>query len=157
VLKRLALLLAATTALIGSPLALDLAHAQGRGRDRGGEGRGWERRGPPEGRGFERRGRGGEPRSYERRYVDEDQGRGRGRGRGGDDRPRSERRGDDDDRGRPRRGPGGYLPPESRGGVVEDPGRYRLRPAPRGFAWVRMGNGFALVSLADGRIYDRID
>lgn len=141
-LKRLALLLTATTVLIGSPLAADLAHAQGRGNGRS------------EGRGDERR---GDDRRSER---SDDRRRGGGRDDGGRDdggRRGYERRDDDREDGRGRRGPGGYLPPNSRGGVVTDPSRYRLRPAPRGYAWVRMGNGFALVSLSDGRIYDRVD
>lgn len=49
---------------------------------------------------------------------------------------------------------GTYLPDAARGDFIEDAERYRLRPPPRGFAWVRTADGFALVSLADGRVYD---
>ena len=48
---------------------------------------------------------------------------------------------------------GGYLPDNYRGGVVNDYRRYRLRPPPMGYNWVRVGDGFALVS-EDGRIFD---
>lgn len=51
---------------------------------------------------------------------------------------------------------GGYLPDRYRGGFVEDYQRFRLRPPPRGYAWVRVNGGFALVSIEDGRIFDVI-
>lgn len=51
----------------------------------------------------------------------------------------------------------GYVPDSYRGDVVEDYRRYRLRPPPQGYAWVRMGNGFALVEMGSGRIFDRVD
>ena len=51
---------------------------------------------------------------------------------------------------------GGYLPDSFRGGVIEDYQRFRLRPPPRGYAWVRVNGGFALVSVGDGRIFDVI-
>jgi Ni/Co efflux regulator RcnB len=51
----------------------------------------------------------------------------------------------------PRRG--GYMSPEA-GGRLPDYGRYRLRPPPRGFVWVRTGNGFAMVSTETGRVFD---
>ena len=51
---------------------------------------------------------------------------------------------------------GGYLPDRYRGDVVQDYRRYRLRPPPQGYAWVRVGDGFALVSLQDGRVFDMI-
>jgi len=51
--------------------------------------------------------------------------------------------------------PGGYLPPSYRGAPVEDYRRYRLRPPPRGYNWVRVGDGFALVS-PDGQIFDMV-
>lgn len=50
----------------------------------------------------------------------------------------------------------GDAPVAYRRGPVEDYERYRLRPPPRGFAWVRMGDGFALVG-PDGRVFDRVD
>ena len=64
----------------------------------------------------------------------------------------------------PRRGPppgygvrrGGLIPPQYRGAIVPDYGRHRLRPPPPGFAWVRMGHGYALVSEQTGQIFDVI-
>jgi Ni/Co efflux regulator RcnB len=50
---------------------------------------------------------------------------------------------------------GGYLPPQAPGYVVEDYGRYRLRPPPRGYDWVRVGDDFVLVA-PDGQIFDMI-
>ncbi len=52
----------------------------------------------------------------------------------------------------PRRG--GYLRDDRAPAFVEDYPRYRLRPPPRGYAWVRTGDGYALVGLQDGRVYD---
>lgn len=52
---------------------------------------------------------------------------------------------------------GGILPDGLRGGVVSDYQRYRLRPPPAGYAWVRVGAGFALISLADGQVFDTIE
>ena len=49
---------------------------------------------------------------------------------------------------------GGYLPPEATGGIVGDLNRYQLRPPPRGYAWVRVNGGFAMVSMATGQIFD---
>lgn len=49
---------------------------------------------------------------------------------------------------------GGYIPPDYDGGVIADPGRYRLRPPPRGYVWVRAGDGYALVSTATGQVFD---
>ena len=51
---------------------------------------------------------------------------------------------------------GGRLPPDVRGEVVPDPGRYRLRPPPRGFNWVRVGNAFALMNMETGQLFDII-
>jgi Ni/Co efflux regulator RcnB len=51
----------------------------------------------------------------------------------------------------PRRG--GYLGPQG-GAPIEDPGRYRLRPAPRGYMWVRVPGGMAIVSQATGQVFD---
>ncbi|MBW8814756.1 MAG: RcnB family protein [Caulobacterales bacterium] len=59
----------------------------------------------------------------------------------------------------PRRGysprPGGYLPPDYRGAPVGDYQRYRLRPPPRGYSWIHVGAGFALVG-PDGQVFDVI-
>ena len=46
------------------------------------------------------------------------------------------------------------MPPEAGGGVVSDLGRYRLRAPPRGYEWVRVDRGFALVSRATGQVFD---
>ena len=51
----------------------------------------------------------------------------------------------------PRRG--GYLGPQG-GAVIQDPSRLRLRPAPRGYQWVRTPNGMAMVSQSTGQIFD---
>lgn len=51
---------------------------------------------------------------------------------------------------------GGYLPPEVRGGVIDNYDRYRLRPPPRGYSWVRVGNAFLLMNMATGQIFDVI-
>jgi Ni/Co efflux regulator RcnB len=51
---------------------------------------------------------------------------------------------------------GGRLPPDVRGEVVPDPGRYRLRPPPRGYNWVRVGNAFALMNMETGQLFDII-
>jgi Ni/Co efflux regulator RcnB len=51
---------------------------------------------------------------------------------------------------------GGYLPPGVGGAYVPDPGRYRLRPPPRGYTWVRVGNAFLLMNMATGQIFDMI-
>jgi Ni/Co efflux regulator RcnB len=51
---------------------------------------------------------------------------------------------------------GGLVPPEYRGAVVPDYGRLRLRPPPPGFAWVRMGGRYMLVSRETGQIFDVI-
>ena len=51
----------------------------------------------------------------------------------------------------PRRG--GFLGPQG-GAPIEDPGRYRLRPAPRGYMWVRVPGGMAIVSQATGQVFD---
>lgn len=52
----------------------------------------------------------------------------------------------------PRRG--GYLGPGSSGAVIQDYGRYRLRPPPRGYAWVRTPGGMALMSQSTGQVFD---
>ena len=162
-MKRFVLMLAAVAAAATSPLLVADASAQGRGdrrvergdggRWRGGEERGWrggeDRRGPRfEDRrgGADRRGPRFEDRRDDRRF---------------EDRRRDERRQYapppeyTEPRARPRTiRPGGYLPPEHRGETVRDFQRYRLRPPPHGYAWVRSGNAFLLVSLIDGRVYD---
>lgn len=58
--------------------------------------------------------------------------------------------------------PGGFAPAPRRGGhlvgqggaTIDDYARYRLRPPPRGYAWVRVGGGFALVAGATGQVFD---
>jgi Ni/Co efflux regulator RcnB len=49
---------------------------------------------------------------------------------------------------------GAYLGPGAGGEVIQDPGRFRLRPAPRGYAWVRTARGMALVSQSTGQVFD---
>jgi Ni/Co efflux regulator RcnB len=51
---------------------------------------------------------------------------------------------------------GGMIPRGYGGVVVPDYGRYRLRPPPPGFAWVRVGDRYMLVSRATGQIFDII-
>ena len=48
------------------------------------------------------------------------------------------------------------MPPEARGAIVPDYGRLRLRPPPPGYAWVRMGDRYMLVSRSTGQIFDVI-
>jgi Ni/Co efflux regulator RcnB len=149
-----------------------------RGYERGGPDRGSYERG-----GYERGG--SERRVYERRAYERGAPERRAPERGGryvDERRAPSRERDpryrDDPRGRSRwedpgpygRGspgypapyprapgvrPGGYLPPTYRGAPVDDYRRYRLRPPPRGYNWVRVGDGFALVS-PDGQIFDMV-
>ncbi len=157
--KRLILTLAAVLAVTASPIAADLAFAQGRGRaedgrgPRGDRGRGgdpgprYERRGPPEGRSDERRtqeGRGpdrrGSERGEERRRYEGPRYEGRREGPRGDNGPPGLR-------------PGGRLPPEYRAPPVADYPRYRLRPPPSGYSWRRAGDAFVLTDR-EGRVYD---
>ena len=51
----------------------------------------------------------------------------------------------------PRRG--SYLGPQG-GAPIQDPGRMRLRAAPRGYMWVRVPGGMAIVSRATGQVFD---
>ena len=51
----------------------------------------------------------------------------------------------------PRRG--GYLGPGA-GAVIQNPASQRLRPAPRGYEWVRTARGNALVSQSTGQVFD---
>ncbi|HEX7946197.1 MAG TPA: RcnB family protein, partial [Phenylobacterium sp.] len=95
---------------------------------------------------------------YERRYDDRPPPGRRGL-REDDDRRDEGRRYEDGPYPPPNAGParrGGYLPDRYRGGTVDDYQRFRLRPPPRGYTWVRVNGGFALVSMADGRIFDVI-
>jgi Ni/Co efflux regulator RcnB len=47
---------------------------------------------------------------------------------------------------------GDYLPPTYRGSayVIADPVVYHLRPAPRGYYWVRVDNNAVLAAVATG-------
>jgi Ni/Co efflux regulator RcnB len=151
-MKRLFLLAAAASLVAFAPSGDALARDHGRGHEGG-----WAQRGGGEHRG------GGGPRGgwdgarprhdgprHERRHGPDRDERWRyeDRRRGGPDGPPRAYR------SAPRRG--GYLPEGYRGGVVDDFRAYRLRPPPRGFAWVRVGSGFALVDMSDGRIYDMV-
>jgi Ni/Co efflux regulator RcnB len=142
----------------------------GRGEQRGGNGngrwgggeRGGERGGPPPGYG-----RGGEaPPGYGRGGEGPPGWRGgeappgyRGDPRGD---PRYEQRGYErgyergyapppQSYGPPRRG--GYLGPQG-GAPIEDPRRFGLREPPRGYRWVRVPGGMAIVSESTGQVFD---
>ncbi|MBL8772616.1 MAG: RcnB family protein [Phenylobacterium sp.] len=161
-MRRLFLMIAAAVC-VAAPLG-DVAWSQGRGDGdrRGGRA---ERQDAPADRGA-RRG-GDERRDWgDRRRFDERRAgppRGRWVDDGGPPRPAPpyEGRRRYEDGPRPAFAPsgarrGGYLPDRFRGGVVEDYRRYRLRPPPSGYAWVRVGSGFALVSESSGQIFDII-
>jgi Ni/Co efflux regulator RcnB len=173
-MKRLILSLLAVAAVAGplplgsAAVAKDKPDHQAQRGDYGN--RGGDRGGPSRGRGGEgwrenNRGRGAERGGGERGASE----------RGGGERRDYERRGGDrgEWRAPPRSdyGPppgygyapprayglrrGGYMPPQVQGGVVEDYGRFRLRPPPRGYDWVRVGDDFLLVA-PDGQIFDMI-
>jgi len=160
------LALAAALAIVAGPLAAGQVWAKDhdgpRGEQRGGGGEGrWSGRGggPPGWRG------GGGPPGWRGEGREAPQGRWeRGEGREGpryDPRyePRYDPRESYGERGygpprsyaAPRRG--GYLGPQG-GAPIEDPGRYRLREAPRGYMWMRVPGGMAMVSQATGQIFD---
>lgn len=112
------------------------------GAGRGGPPMGWRGEAPGNGRWGDR---GGEQRAeprYDPRYDPRNE-------------PRYDQRNDQryDPRAYapPRRG--GYLGPQG-GAPIEDPGRYRLRPPPRGYEWVRVPGGMALVSQSTGQVFD---
>ena len=146
-MKRLILTLAAAL-LVAGPLSYGEAFAQGK------QGGRWEQRGD----------RGGD-RGGGRWRVEDRGGPDRPRGddlRGGEGRgPRWERpRSSDDDR-RPPPGAygvrrGGYLPPQAEGRPVEQPSQLRLRTPPRGYSWVRVPGGYALVDQRTGQIFDMV-
>jgi Ni/Co efflux regulator RcnB len=146
-MKRILLIAAAAASLVAATPSGE-ALAQGRGRDHG-----WSHRS----HGGQERGRGDGDHRRDR-WSDERPGRGREPIEERD--RRYEPRRDDGPPPRMLRAPGprrgGYLPDTYRGGVVDDYRAYRLRPPPRGFAWVRVGSGFALVDMADGRVYDMV-
>lgn len=183
-MKRLFLMIGAVAAL-ALPVG-DLALAQGRRHGRGDDGWPRAERGYGDAEGPQRGGpRGGGPQGPGRSGRFEDappRGYGRGEPRRFEEAPRGRAYFDDGPRGRPYddgAGPrdggrrrfdepaprafapqaarrGGYLPDRFRGGVVEDYRRFRLRPPPHGYAWVRVGSGFALVSEDTGRVFDII-
>ena len=51
---------------------------------------------------------------------------------------------------------GGYLPPQAEGRPVEQPSQLRLRAPPRGYSWVRVPGGYALVDQRTGQIFDMV-
>jgi Ni/Co efflux regulator RcnB len=143
-------------------------HGRGdEGRGRGDEGRG---------HGGESRGRGGEDRGGGREYRGGGGYPGSGYpggsypGGGRWDRPEPRYEPNYERRAEPRYDPrsygppagaytpaphrGGFLPPQAGGSVIQDYGRFRLRAPPRGYAWVRTGGGYALVSTATGQVFD---
>jgi Ni/Co efflux regulator RcnB len=148
-MKRLMLTLTAIVAVLlaAGPLPGDSAAAAKDGR--GGR---WEQRVEREARVYQVQGRGQE--------RGRGRGQGRGQGRGGEwrDGPRRDYEPRREYEGGREYGPparrGGYMPPDYRGGVVQDYGRYRLRPPPRGYSWVRVGGGYALVSIMTGQVFD---
>ena len=150
-MKRLLLIFAAIASVAATVPLGELARADDRPGQR-------EQRRDEGRRGGERfeRGPRAEPRGPSRGRDDE-RPRGPPRGRQDDDGPR--RRYEDRPyppnslrQDAPRRG--GYLREDRAPAFVEDYSRYRLRPPPRGYAWVRTGQGYALVGLQDGRVYD---
>jgi Ni/Co efflux regulator RcnB len=168
--------LAAALALVAGPLAAggqawakDHHEGGGRGEQRGGgEGRGangrWGGGSPPGWRGGEAPpgyGRGGEgPPGWRGDPRGDPRYEGRGYGGRGYEGRGYEGRGYE--RGYPAPPPQAYAPPPRRGGYlgpqggapIEDPGRYRLREAPRGYVWMRVPGGMAMVSQATGQIFD---
>jgi Ni/Co efflux regulator RcnB len=173
-MRRLILTFAAVASVATALPVGDGAWAQGRGRaerqERGPDRDRGERQRGPERERRDDRDRAPDRRAPERR-ADEDRRRDARAAFGYERRDRDERRGgrwDDDEppRAAPRRSyeapaPSagarrGFTPQGYRGPVVEDFRRYRLRPPPHGYAWVRMGDGFALISLDDGQVFDRV-
>jgi Ni/Co efflux regulator RcnB len=51
---------------------------------------------------------------------------------------------------------GGVLPPQAEGRPIEDPAAHRLRTPPRGYNWVRVPGGYALVDGRTGQIFDMV-
>ena len=49
---------------------------------------------------------------------------------------------------------GQYLAPYYRNGFIRDYNGYRLRPPPRGFAWIRAGDSLLLINIRTGLIMD---
>lgn len=152
-MKRLTLTLAAAL-LVAAPLAGGEAFAKDqRGgwqqRGGGGEHRGGDR-GEHRGRGGGDRDRGGE------RWRANDDDRGPPRGQQRWERPRER---EDDQRPPPgsygvRRG--GYMPREAAPPVIDNPAQHRLRTPPRGYNWVRVPGGYALVDGRTGQIFDMV-
>ena len=153
-MRRLVLMLAATLCVAGPLASSGMAAAkdhQGRGEWRQQQARG------------ENRGGGGENRGGGRWRDGPDRG---GYPRGGDPRgdPRNDPRGDPRayERAYPRGGdprgdPRAYGPREPDERVIQDHARYRLRPPPRGFAWVHMASGgFALIQESTGQVFDTV-
>jgi Ni/Co efflux regulator RcnB len=177
-MKRLILILAAATSLAAALVGGDLAFAgegggHGRWGDRGGGGPPGQARRYEPGRApmeFPGGGHGRWSEAPRGRYDDGPRGRyedPRGRYEEAprsryEEAPRGRYGGRYEEEGPPaymRRGysprPGGYLPPDYRGAPVGDYQRYRLRPPPRGYSWIHVGNGFALVG-PDGQVFDVI-
>jgi Ni/Co efflux regulator RcnB len=106
---------------------------------------------------------GGEERGGGREYRGGGEYRGgyeRGGGRGDRAEPRYEQRYDPRAYAPPRGSyappphRGGFLPPQAGGQVIQDYGRFRLRAPPRGYEWVRVPGGMALVSTMTGQVFD---
>lgn len=149
-MKRLILTLAAAIAVVASaPASVAVAKdKQGGWEQRGGGNRGW--------RGDDR---GGPERRIQNRAAPDRRGEGRRTERRRDDGPRWERPNTEAQRAPGNGGygvrRGGYMPPNV-GAPVEDHNRFRLRTPPRGYSWVRVPGGYALVSEQTGQIFDMV-
>jgi len=151
-MKRLILTLSAVIAIAG-PMSAGVAAAEdGRGRGNGRGAERWEV--------FDQGGRGGGP---GRLRAEPPRGgairvdpNGVARGSRGE---RWERRDPYEDNTRlPQREfrRGGYLPPMAAPPIIEDHARYRLRAPPRGYTWVRVPGGYAMVNEMTGQIFDMV-
>jgi Ni/Co efflux regulator RcnB len=141
----------AASSLAAGGVALAKDHRDGGGRGEQQRGEAQRGRGGEDGRWG---GRGGPPPGWR----GEGGGGGRWAGERGERGERGEQRYEPraappDERYAPPPRRGGYLGPQG-GAPIEDPGRYRLRPAPRGYLWVRVPGGMAIVSQATGQVFD---
>ena len=164
--------------LVAGPLATAGATVAGEHREGRGDQRG-EQRGEQGQRGGQGNGRWGGGRTESAPQGNRGAGDYRGQGRSEQVEPRGEPRGEyrgeyrgdyrGDQRMDPRYDPRAYGPPPGaysaaprRGGflgpgageIIQNPASQRLRPAPRGYEWVRTARGNALVSQSTGQVFD---
>lgn len=172
-MRRLVSLLAVMS-LVAEPLATAGAAVAGEHREGRGDQRG-EQRGEQGQRGGQGNGRWGGGRTESGPQGNRGAGDYRGHGRSEQVEPRGEPRGEyrgdyrGDQRMDPRYDPRAYGPPPGaysaaprRGGflgpgageIIQNPASQRLRPAPRGYEWVRTARGNALVSQSTGQVFD---